>query len=91
MNQSIGRSIRHSKDYAMVFLLDKNFKLNFDKCSEWFKNNIIINKQENDIYHEQDRFFRDDLKEKRNKLFNNASESGKINKKMKILIISSVN
>ena len=75
VNQSIGRCIRHSKDYAMVFLMDVNFKYQYDKFSLWFKNKIIIGKQENDIYSEIDRFFYGEFMEQRKKLLGDSEIS----------------
>lgn len=44
VNQSIGRSIRHSRDYATIFLVDKrysrgNIKM---KLPDWISNKLKI-------------------------------------------------
>lgn len=42
INQSIGRAIRHSKDWGLVFLLDPRFKIgnNQSQLSRWIRGNI---------------------------------------------------
>lgn len=56
VNQSIGRSIRHIKDYSVIYLIDQRFLLPRiqNKLSGWVKERIQLSK---DIFGETEEFF----------------------------------
>lgn len=45
LNQSIGRCIRHSKDYGMIYLVDNRFSYNVNKkdISPWLNKYVLFN------------------------------------------------
>lgn len=59
INQSIGRSIRHSNDYSMIYLIDERYKrANIqNKLSSWIKSRIINGLSFNDIIDQTNDFF----------------------------------
>ncbi|ODV66519.1 ATP-dependent RNA helicase CHL1 [Hyphopichia burtonii NRRL Y-1933] len=63
INQSVGRSIRHSKDYSTIYLIDSRFQQARiqNKLSAWVKKRIINNKNLNEILDETNEFFNSKL------------------------------
>ena len=65
MSQTIGRSIRHSKDYGMVFILEEKITHHYKKLSGWIVNHLISDKNQYEVYSMQDDFFRGEISDKR--------------------------
>jgi chromosome transmission fidelity protein 1 len=42
INQTIGRAIRHGKDWAEIFLVDKRFEGVKGKLSEWMRRSVQV-------------------------------------------------
>jgi chromosome transmission fidelity protein 1 len=42
LNQTIGRGVRHLKDYVNVYLIDARFERIKHKLSEWMKDRVVI-------------------------------------------------
>lgn len=48
LNQTIGRGVRHVKDYVSIYLVDARFEGVKTKFSEWMKDRVsIVNDMEN--------------------------------------------
>lgn len=48
LNQTIGRGVRHIKDYVNIYLVDARFDGVKQKLSEWMKDRVTVH---NDIEH----------------------------------------
>ena len=59
VNQSVGRAIRHAKDYACIFLIDNRYLNNSiqQKLSHWVRKRIMHQKKTEDILEETSSFF----------------------------------
>jgi len=61
VNQSIGRSIRHNKDYACVLLLDKRYqqaKLT-NKLSRWIRKDLVVHDSAGKVFGAVGQFFKE--------------------------------
>ncbi|KAL9647434.1 hypothetical protein ABK040_006796 [Willaertia magna] len=63
VNQSIGRAIRHAKDYASILLLDKRYQQQkmIDKLSKWIRKDITTEDNFGKILFKMGQFFKEKL------------------------------